>query len=81
MALKPETNAFSRTTTAVTMFNAGVKVDEENDDMTHGDDLFENSYDGEYNFYSTCQVNVLPSVAEAYVNFRIHSAQSLQEVS
>uniref|UniRef100_A0A8C5CB88 Peptidase M20 domain containing 1, tandem duplicate 2 n=1 Tax=Gadus morhua TaxID=8049 RepID=A0A8C5CB88_GADMO len=50
LALKPETNAFSRTTTAVTMFNAGVKV------------------------------NVLPSVAEAYVNFRIHSAQSLQEV-
>lgn len=47
---KPETNAFVRTTTAVTMFNAGVKV------------------------------NVIPSLAEAYVNLRIHSAQSLQEV-
>ncbi|XP_040922804.1 N-fatty-acyl-amino acid synthase/hydrolase PM20D1.2 [Toxotes jaculatrix] len=47
---KPDTNAFVRTTTAVTMFNAGVKV------------------------------NVMPSLAEAYVNLRIHSAQSLQEV-
>ncbi|XP_047424544.1 N-fatty-acyl-amino acid synthase/hydrolase PM20D1.2 [Mugil cephalus] len=47
---KPDTNAFVRTTTAVTMFNAGVKV------------------------------NVIPSIAEAYVNLRIHSAQSLQEV-
>ncbi|KAG7221559.1 hypothetical protein INR49_017090, partial [Caranx melampygus] len=47
---KPVTNAFVRTTTAVTMFNAGVKV------------------------------NVIPSFAEAYVNLRIHSAQSLQEV-
>lgn len=26
------------------------------------------------------QVNVLPSLAEAYVNLRIHSAHSLQEV-
>ncbi|CAL8319261.1 unnamed protein product [Merluccius merluccius] len=50
LALKQDTNAFARTTTAVTMFNGGVKV------------------------------NVLPSVAEAYVNLRIHSAQSLQEV-
>ncbi|XP_070695495.1 N-fatty-acyl-amino acid synthase/hydrolase PM20D1.2 [Pempheris klunzingeri] len=47
---KPDTNAFVRTTTAVTMFNAGVKV------------------------------NVIPSLAEAYVNLRIHSSQSLQEV-
>ncbi|XP_073325968.1 N-fatty-acyl-amino acid synthase/hydrolase PM20D1.2 [Pagrus major] len=47
---KSDTNAFVRTTTAVTMFNAGVKV------------------------------NVIPSLAEAYVNLRIHSAQSLQEV-
>ncbi|KAM3618368.1 uncharacterized protein V6R79_019703 [Siganus canaliculatus] len=47
---KPDTNAFVRTTTAVTMFNAGVKV------------------------------NVIPSLAEAYVNLRIHSAHSLQEV-
>ncbi|XP_028265605.1 N-fatty-acyl-amino acid synthase/hydrolase PM20D1.2 [Parambassis ranga] len=47
---KPDTNAFVRTTTAVTMFNAGVKV------------------------------NIIPSHAEAYVNLRIHSAQSLQEV-
>ncbi|KAM7405059.1 hypothetical protein PAMP_012348 [Pampus punctatissimus] len=47
---KPDTNAFVRTTTAVTMFNAGVKV------------------------------NVIPSHAEAYVNLRIHSAQSLEEV-
>ncbi|XP_010780815.1 N-fatty-acyl-amino acid synthase/hydrolase PM20D1.2 [Notothenia coriiceps] len=47
---KPDTNAFVRTTTAVTMFNAGVKV------------------------------NIIPSLAEAYVNLRIHSAQSLKEV-
>ncbi|XP_028438431.1 N-fatty-acyl-amino acid synthase/hydrolase PM20D1.2 [Perca flavescens] len=47
---KPDTNAFVRTTTAVTMFNAGVKV------------------------------NIIPALAEAYVNLRIHSAQSLQEV-
>ncbi|XP_018529973.1 N-fatty-acyl-amino acid synthase/hydrolase PM20D1.2 isoform X1 [Lates calcarifer] len=47
---KPDTNAFVRTTTAVTIFNAGVKI------------------------------NVIPSLAEAYVNLRIHSAQSLQEV-
>ncbi|XP_041860888.1 N-fatty-acyl-amino acid synthase/hydrolase PM20D1.2 [Melanotaenia boesemani] len=47
---KPDTNAFVRTTTAVTMFNAGVKV------------------------------NIIPSLAEAYVNLRIHSAHSLKEV-
>lgn len=47
---KADTNAFVRTTTAVTIFNSGVKV------------------------------NVLPSLAEAYVNLRIHSAQTLQEV-
>uniref|UniRef100_A0A8C2ZP82 Peptidase M20 domain containing 1, tandem duplicate 1 n=1 Tax=Cyclopterus lumpus TaxID=8103 RepID=A0A8C2ZP82_CYCLU len=47
---KPDTNAFVRTTTAVTMFNSGVKV------------------------------NIIPSLAEAYVNLRIHSAQSLREV-
>ncbi|XP_063064584.1 N-fatty-acyl-amino acid synthase/hydrolase PM20D1.2-like [Engraulis encrasicolus] len=50
MERRPDTNAFVRTTTAITMFNAGVKV------------------------------NVLPSYAEAVVNLRIHSAQSLQEV-
>ncbi|KAM4610680.1 N-fatty-acyl-amino acid synthase/hydrolase PM20D1.2-like [Polymixia lowei] len=50
MERRPDTNAFVRTTTAVTMFNAGVKV------------------------------NIIPSHAEAYVNLRIHSAQSLQEV-
>nr|XP_046253513.1 N-fatty-acyl-amino acid synthase/hydrolase PM20D1.2-like isoform X2 [Scatophagus argus]XP_046253514.1 N-fatty-acyl-amino acid synthase/hydrolase PM20D1.2-like isoform X2 [Scatophagus argus] len=47
---RPDTNALVRTTTAVTMFNAGVKV------------------------------NIIPSLAEAHVNLRIHSAQSLQEV-
>ncbi|XP_030589174.1 N-fatty-acyl-amino acid synthase/hydrolase PM20D1.2 [Archocentrus centrarchus] len=47
---KSVSNAFVRTTTAVTLFNAGVKL------------------------------NVIPSLAEAYVNLRIHSAQSLQEV-
>uniref|UniRef100_A0A672MZ27 Probable carboxypeptidase PM20D1.2 n=1 Tax=Sinocyclocheilus grahami TaxID=75366 RepID=A0A672MZ27_SINGR len=47
---KPDTNAFVRTTTAVTMFNSGVKI------------------------------NVIPSYAVAFVNFRIHSAQTLQEV-
>ncbi|XP_072553345.1 N-fatty-acyl-amino acid synthase/hydrolase PM20D1.2-like [Salminus brasiliensis] len=50
MERKPDTNAFVRTTTAITMFNSGVKV------------------------------NVLPSHAEAFVNLRIHSAQTLQEV-
>uniref|UniRef100_A0A667ZQL9 Peptidase M20 domain containing 1, tandem duplicate 1 n=1 Tax=Myripristis murdjan TaxID=586833 RepID=A0A667ZQL9_9TELE len=50
MERRPDTNAFVRTTTAVTMFNSGVKV------------------------------NVIPPLAEAYVNLRIHSAQSLQEV-
>lgn len=50
MERKADTNAFVRTTTAVTMFNSGVKV------------------------------NVLPAQAEAYVNLRIHSSQSLQEV-
>lgn len=43
-------NALVRTTTAITMFNAGVKD------------------------------NVIPSYAEAIVNLRIHSAQTLQEV-
>lgn len=47
---KSDTNAFVRTTTAVTIFNSGVKI------------------------------NVIPSHAEAYVNLRIHSAQTLQEV-
>lgn len=27
------------------------------------------------------QVNIIPALAEAYVNLRIHSAQSLQEVA
>ncbi|CAK6439721.1 unnamed protein product [Pipistrellus nathusii] len=43
-------NALVRTTTAVTMFNAGIKV------------------------------NVIPPVARATVNFRIHPAQTVQEV-
>ncbi|KAG1961968.1 M20/M25/M40 family metallo-hydrolase [Pimephales promelas] len=47
---QPDTNAFVRTTTAVTMFNSGVKI------------------------------NVMPAYAEAFVNLRIHSAQTLQEV-
>ncbi|KAI4894732.1 hypothetical protein NFI96_001873 [Prochilodus magdalenae] len=51
MERSPDTNAFVRTTTAVTMFNSGVKI------------------------------NVLPSQAEAFVNLRIHSAQTLQEVT
>ncbi|XP_026862796.2 N-fatty-acyl-amino acid synthase/hydrolase PM20D1.2 [Electrophorus electricus] len=50
MERRPDMNAFVRTTTAVTMFNSGVKV------------------------------NVLPSHAEAFVNLRIHPAQTLQEV-
>ncbi|XP_007951532.1 N-fatty-acyl-amino acid synthase/hydrolase PM20D1 [Orycteropus afer afer] len=44
------TNALVRTTTALTMFNAGVKV------------------------------NVIPPMAKAIVNFRIHPAQTVQEV-
>ncbi|XP_006628512.1 N-fatty-acyl-amino acid synthase/hydrolase PM20D1.2 [Lepisosteus oculatus] len=47
---KPDSNAFVRTTTAVTMFNSGIKI------------------------------NVIPPYAEAFVNLRIHSAQTLQEV-
>uniref|UniRef100_A0A665VNL5 Peptidase M20 dimerisation domain-containing protein n=1 Tax=Echeneis naucrates TaxID=173247 RepID=A0A665VNL5_ECHNA len=47
---KPDTNAFVRTTTAVTMFNGGIKE------------------------------NIIPAYAEAFVNLRIHSAQTLQEV-
>ncbi|XP_038138572.1 N-fatty-acyl-amino acid synthase/hydrolase PM20D1.2 [Cyprinodon tularosa] len=50
LEMKPDTNAFVRTTTAVTMFNAGTKS------------------------------NIIPSLAEATVNLRIHSAHSLQEV-
>ncbi|XP_045697411.1 N-fatty-acyl-amino acid synthase/hydrolase PM20D1 isoform X1 [Phyllostomus hastatus] len=46
----PLTNAVVRTTTAVTMFRAGVKE------------------------------NVIPPVAQATVNFRIHPAQTVQEV-
>ncbi|XP_027465568.1 N-fatty-acyl-amino acid synthase/hydrolase PM20D1 [Zalophus californianus] len=44
------TNALVRTTTALTMFNAGVKV------------------------------NVIPPVAQAIINIRIHPAQTVQEV-
>ncbi|XP_020939431.1 N-fatty-acyl-amino acid synthase/hydrolase PM20D1 isoform X3 [Sus scrofa] len=44
------TNALVRTTTALTMFNSGIKV------------------------------NVIPAVAQAIVNFRIHPAQTVQEV-
>ncbi|KAM9612959.1 N-fatty-acyl-amino acid synthase/hydrolase PM20D1 isoform 1-T1 [Trichechus inunguis] len=44
------TNPLVRTTTALTMFNAGIKV------------------------------NVIPPVAQATVNFRIHPAQTVQEV-
>ncbi|XP_035238051.1 N-fatty-acyl-amino acid synthase/hydrolase PM20D1.2-like [Anguilla anguilla] len=50
MERKPDTNAFVRTTLAVTMFNSGVKI------------------------------NVIPPYAEAFVNLRIHSAQTVQEV-
>uniref|UniRef100_A0A8D2A1J8 Peptidase M20 dimerisation domain-containing protein n=1 Tax=Sus scrofa TaxID=9823 RepID=A0A8D2A1J8_PIG len=44
------TNALVRTTTALTMFNSGIKV------------------------------NVIPAVAQAIVDFRIHPAQTVQEV-
>ncbi|XP_004641244.1 N-fatty-acyl-amino acid synthase/hydrolase PM20D1 [Octodon degus] len=50
MDRNPITNALVRTTTAVTMFHAGIKV------------------------------NVIPPVAEAIVNFRIHPAQTVHEV-
>nr|XP_043894111.1 N-fatty-acyl-amino acid synthase/hydrolase PM20D1.2 isoform X3 [Solea senegalensis] len=46
---QPISNSLVRTTTAVTMFNSGVKF------------------------------NIIPSLAEAFVNLRIHSAQSLEE--
>ncbi|XP_034368595.1 N-fatty-acyl-amino acid synthase/hydrolase PM20D1 [Arvicanthis niloticus] len=47
---KPVTNAMVRTTAALTMFNAGVKV------------------------------NIIPPLAQATVNFRIHTKQSVHEV-
>ncbi|XP_052781176.1 N-fatty-acyl-amino acid synthase/hydrolase PM20D1.2-like isoform X3 [Mya arenaria] len=50
MSRKPATNAIIRTVTAVTMFNAGIKI------------------------------NVNAPEATAYVNHRIHPAQSIQEV-
>nr|XP_023649262.1 N-fatty-acyl-amino acid synthase/hydrolase PM20D1 isoform X1 [Paramormyrops kingsleyae] len=50
MERRPEMNAFVRTTTAVSVFHGGVKV------------------------------NIIPPYAEAFVNFRIHPAQTLQEV-
>ncbi|XP_050619715.1 N-fatty-acyl-amino acid synthase/hydrolase PM20D1 [Macaca thibetana thibetana] len=50
MEKNPLTNAMIRTTTALTIFEAGIKV------------------------------NVIPSVAKATVNFRIHSGQTVQEV-
>ncbi|GFO28852.1 N-fatty-acyl-amino acid synthase/hydrolase pm20d1.1 [Plakobranchus ocellatus] len=50
MSRKPTTNAVVRTVTAVTMFNAGVKL------------------------------NVIPPLAEAVVNHRIHPSQTCQEV-
>ncbi|KAM6165345.1 N-fatty-acyl-amino acid synthase/hydrolase PM20D1 [Erethizon dorsatum] len=50
MDRNPITNALVRTTTALTMFHAGVKV------------------------------NVIPPAAQAIVNFRIHPAQTVQEV-
>lgn len=31
-------------------------------------------------FLSLRQINVMPAYAEAFVNFRIHSSQTLQEV-
>ncbi|KAM4861286.1 N-fatty-acyl-amino acid synthase/hydrolase PM20D1 isoform 2-T2 [Thomomys bottae] len=50
MEKNPITNALVRTTTALTMFNAGIKV------------------------------NVIPSMAQATLNFRIHPAQTVHEV-
>lgn len=84
---QPDTNAFVRTTTAVTMFNSGVKVG------CHSHHLF-----SVYTYihikllsalmeiqlfpspFSLSQINVMPAYAEAFVNFRIHSSQTLQEV-
>lgn len=70
---KADTNAFVRTTTAVTMFNAGVKVCGQRYNV-HPLQPLRNL------FCPTIKVNVIPSAAEAYVNLRIHSAQNLQEV-
>ncbi|KAM4861285.1 N-fatty-acyl-amino acid synthase/hydrolase PM20D1 isoform 1-T1 [Thomomys bottae] len=50
MEKNPITNALVRTTTALTMFNAGIKV------------------------------NVIPSMAQATLNFRIHPAQTVHEI-
>lgn len=79
---KPDTNAFVRTTTAVTMFNAGVKVKLLIFKQFHRKLSCKQLRLPKKNtkFFTTLQVNVIPSLAEAYVNLRIHSAQSLQEV-
>lgn len=50
MERNPITNALVRTTTALTMFNAGIKV------------------------------NVIPPLAQATINFRIHPSQTVREV-
>lgn len=50
MERNPITNALVRTTTALTMFNAGIKV------------------------------NVIPPLAQATINFRIHPSQTVHEV-
>lgn len=81
---KPDTNAFVRTTTAVTMFNAGIKVQihiftsKKSKAPYKPQDLKQACITQK--LLSAVQVNVIPSLAEAYVNLRIHSAHSLQEV-
>ncbi|XP_024915304.1 N-fatty-acyl-amino acid synthase/hydrolase PM20D1.2 isoform X2 [Cynoglossus semilaevis] len=79
---QPHTNSFVRTTTAVTMFNAGIKVvfieyqvqRSKKTKQTQG--CIKIKMYPSYNL----KVNVIPSHAEAVVNMRIHSAHSLKEV-
>lgn len=80
---QPHTNSFVRTTTAVTMFNAGIKVvfieyqvqrSKKTNKQTQG--CIKIKMYPSYNL----KVNVIPSHAEAVVNMRIHSAHSLKEV-
>lgn len=79
---QPDTNAFVRTTTAVTMFNSGVKVG------CHSVYTYIHikllSALMEIQLFPPpfflWQINVMPAYAEAFVDFRIHSSQTLQEV-
>lgn len=71
LATKPNTNAAIRTTTAVTVMNAGFKV------------LWRRHVPASYLqslTHPAAQTNALPSTAKATVNHRIHPADSVEAV-